>query len=255
MAGSSLMRPDSTSSLARLPLFVSRKCGALDTRASRRCVAMLGLLSTAATPGSANSSRILAMRCPHSSRSPSSWASSNTARAYRLAAAVATSDLLDGSLDQASMLRVVKRLADHLLRRGDDEVRDLGAHGADGLVSLGLDLLPRVLDAALGFFALVPHLLAERLRRLGGRVEDALRGLAGVVELGGRLLELCLGGSPRLLGLLQLLGDGALARLCDLDDPRVHVAREDGEHHEEGDQLDDHRSVDRDDARGREKEH
>src|SRR5205823_6922194 len=99
--------------------------GAAATRASRCSVAIVGLLSTAATSGSANSSRILTRRCDHASTSPSCCASSKIARAYRLAAAVATGDLLDRTLDQPSVLGLIQGLADDFLGRSNHKPRDL----------------------------------------------------------------------------------------------------------------------------------
>src|ERR1700730_8419550 len=55
---------------------------------------------------------------------------------------------------------------------------------------------------------------------------------------------------------MQLVGDLALARLGQPHDLWIDIAGEDGRHDQEGDQLDDHRSVDVDDAgRAREKQH
>ena len=48
---------------------------------------------------------------------------------------------------------------------------------------------------------------------------------------------------------MELLRDGALPPLGDLDDLGVHPPREDGQHEQEGQQLDDHRPIDFDDAR------
>src|SRR2546430_14273882 len=189
---------------------------------------MVGLVRTAATFGSSNSSRILARRRAHCSRSPSCWASSNTARAYRLAAAVATRDLLDRPLDQLPVLGIVERFADDLLGGGDDELRDLGPHRADGLVSLGFDLLARALDRALGLLVrLLPQLLPELLGRLRSAIDHALRGPPRIVELGLCLRELGFGRSSRLLGLLQLTGDGLLAGFVELVDPWIDEHRAD----------------------------
>src|SRR5437899_12266902 len=95
---------------------------------------MVGLVRTAATFGSSNSSRILARRRAHCSRSPSCWASSNTARAYRLAAAVATRDLLDRPLDQLPVLGIVERFADDLLGGGDHNLDEMGSYREQWMV-------------------------------------------------------------------------------------------------------------------------
>src|SRR6267378_2000407 len=213
---------------------------------SMRCEAgMVGLTSTASTTGSPTRSRI-ALRCRcHSSMRPSSVASSNTALAYRLAAAVATRNLLDGSLDQLLVLRRIKRLADDLLCGGHHQPRDLCLHRLDGFEALGLDLFPRGFEETPGLvLSLLLELLPELLRRFVCCLNDALCGLSRVVQLGLGFLEPLLGRGAFLLGFAQQVGNLALPRLRQPHDLRKYIAGEDGQHHEECDHLDDHRPVD-----------
>src|SRR5258705_11124514 len=137
------------SSRARLVASGSSTCGARDTSAMRSSVAIVGLVSTAATPGSASRSRTASIRLPHSSTWPSAWASSKTALAYLLAAAVATGNLRDRTIDQLAVLGVVQGLADDLLGRGHDKLGDFAAHRLDGPLPLGFDLLAGGFDGAL----------------------------------------------------------------------------------------------------------
>src|ERR1700716_4340767 len=157
IAPTSRMRFDSMRSFARL--VASRPSNRSETRAIRCSVAIVGLVRTCATSGSDSTSRTCARRRPHSSTWPSPSASSKTALAYRLAAAVATHNLPDRLVDQLSVLVVVERLADDLFRRGHDQACDLVADRAHRLVPLRLDLLARGLDGALRLlFGFLPHL-------------------------------------------------------------------------------------------------
>src|SRR6266566_3829113 len=184
----------------------------------RRGAEMVGLTRTAATSGSAMTSRITVSWRRHSSTCPSSEASSKIAFAYRLAAAVATRDLLYGLFDQALVLGQIQRLADLFPGRFEKPT---------GLV-LGLLL----------------QLLAELLCRLACGIDDALGRLSSVVQLGFGFFEPGFGRDAFLLGLSQLVGNLALPRLCQPHDLRVNVAGEDCHHHQERDHLDDHRPVD-----------
>src|SRR5579859_4434190 len=217
----------------------------------RRSLEIVGFARTSATSGFDMSSPSAASCSCHSSTRFSSVASSKTARAYLLAAAVATRHLRDRPLDQLLVLLVVERLTDDLLRRLDHEPGDLGADRLDGLVALRLDLLGRRLaDALRLLFGLGLQLGAQLLRRLAGRVDHALRGLARVLELRPCLFELLLSLGARLLRLPQLLGDRTLPGLRLPHDHRVDPAGEHGQHDHERDQLDPDRAVDVDDARG-----
>src|SRR5579864_8122604 len=244
MSSMSATRFDSMSSLARLvPSSPSARID--ETSLIRSPASRVGLESTAATSGSVSRSRASARRPCHSSIWPSCWASSNTARAYRLAAAVATRNLLDRLLDQALLLPGVERLADHLLRRGDHHAGHLGADRLDGLFALGLDLLAGGLGQALRIrLGLLPHLLPHLLRRPVGARHDLLRRTARVLQALFRVGQPLLGLLARLLGLLELGLDRLLPRLCGLDDARVRVAGEDPHHQQEGGELDPERRVD-----------
>src|SRR6266511_2256620 len=220
MPAASSMRPDSIRSRARLVPSSSSGLGDVATSASRCSVAMVGLLSTAATSGSARSSRTSASRPDHCWTEPSCCARSNAALAYLLAAAVATRDLLYGAFDEVAVLALVEGLADDLLRGHDDHARHLVARRLQRPLTLRLDLLAGVLtDAPRLLFRLLLQVLPHLLARLVG-------------------------------GLLQLLRDGAPARLGHLDDLWVHVPGEDREHHQERQHLDDHSPVEVDDAGG-----
>src|SRR5256885_7753710 len=145
-------------------------------------------------------SRSAATWARQSSTRPSSLASSKAARAYLLAAAVATRHLRDRLLDQLLVLLSVERLPDHLLGRGHHEVRHLVAHRLDRLVSFGVDGLAGGLGDPLRLLLrLLFHLDAQLLRGLAGGLDDALRGLARVFELGLSILQAGLGRGPRLL--------------------------------------------------------
>src|SRR5450756_23206 len=250
IAPTSRTRSDSMSSFARLVASSSNTCGEAETSAIRRSVAIVGLVSTAATSGSDSSSRTLAKRRPHSGTWPSCSASSKTAFAYRLAAAVATRNLTYSPVDQLPVLVIVERLADNLLRRRHDQVRHLAPHRLDRALPLGLDLFACGLDSSLRLvFSLLLELLAQLLTRLRCGVDHALGGLARVGQLRLGFVQPSLGRGARLLCLLQLFGDRPLAGLSHLDDLGVHVAGKDGQHDQERDQLDDHGPVDLDDAR------
>src|SRR6267378_6219884 len=164
MAPTSRTRSDSMRSFARL--VASLPSNRSETMAMRCSVAMVGLVSARATSGSDNTALTWPRRRLHSPTWPSLSASSNTALAYRLAAAVATRHLLDGLVDQLAVLRVVERLADDLFRGGNHQVGDLAANRTHRLVPLGFDLFARSLDRALGLlFRFLPHLLPKLLRR------------------------------------------------------------------------------------------
>src|SRR6266545_2762225 len=172
------MRPDSMSSRARLVAWSSNSFGAVATNPSRCSMAIVGLLSTAATSGSAKSSRTFAVRRAHSSTLPSCCASSKTARAYLLAAPVGTRDLLDGLFDELPVPALVERLPDHLLRGHDDQGRHLVARGLQRAFALGLDLFARRLaDPARLLLGLLPEVLADLLARLVGRLDELRSGL------------------------------------------------------------------------------
>src|SRR5437899_177936 len=119
------MRPDSMSNRARFVPSSSNRRGDSAMIASRCSVGIVGLLSTVASFGSANSSRISVRRRSQASMLPSCCASSNTAFAYRLAATVGTRNLLDRPLDQLPVLGLIEGLADDLLGGGDNERRHL----------------------------------------------------------------------------------------------------------------------------------
>src|SRR5580700_773722 len=130
------------------------------------------------------------MRRLHSSTLPCVSASSKTAFAYLLAAAVATRHLRYRPLDQLPVLSVVERLANHLLGGRHDKVRHFAAHRLDRPLALGLDLLLGGLDRSLRLvFRLLLELLAKLLGGLGGSVDDALGGHAGVFQLRRRLFQ------------------------------------------------------------------
>src|SRR6266568_2077221 len=204
----------------------------------RRGAEMVGLTRTAATSGSAMTSRITVSWRRHSSTCPSSEASSKIAFAYRLAAAVATRDLLYGLFDQALVLGQIQRLADHFLRRRHDQAGDLRFHGLDRLEAIGFDLLPGRFEKPTGLvLGLLLQLLAELLCRLACGIDDALGRLSSVVQLGFGFFEPGFGRDAFLLGLSQLVGNLALPRLCQPHDLRVNVAGEDCHHHQEGDLL------------------
>src|SRR6266581_3670312 len=205
----------------------------------RRGAEMVGLTRTAATSGSAMTSRITVSWRRHSSTCPSSEASSKIAFAYRLAAAVATRDLLYGLFDQALVLGQIQRLADHFLRRRHDQAGDLRFHGLDRLEAIGFDLLPGRFEKPTGLvLGLLLQLLAELLCRLACGIDDALGRLSSVVQLGFGFFEPGFGRDAFLLGLSQLVGNLALPRLCQPHDLRVNVAGEDCHHHQERDHLD-----------------
>src|SRR6202521_4673353 len=205
-------RFDSMSSFARFVASGSRTCGASAMSAKRCSVAMVGLVSTDAISGSERSSRTEAMRRLHSSTWPSPSASSKTAFAYLLAAAVATRHLRYRAVDQLPVLGVVERLADDLLGGGHDKIRNFAAHRLDRTLALGLDLFLGGLDCSLRLlFCFLLELLTELLTRLGRSVDHAL---------------------------------GGLARVFQLHNLRIDIAREDRQHDQERDQLDDHRPVD-----------
>src|SRR5712692_4211733 len=144
---------------------------------------MVGLVNTAATSGSANSSRTRWSRCAHSSTLPSSRAISKTAFAYRLAAAVATRDLLDRTLDQLLMPGSVKGFADDFFGGCHNQGGDLSASGLQRAFTLRLDFSSGRLRDAFGIlFGLFSHVLAHLLTGLVCRVDDLLRGLAGLLE-------------------------------------------------------------------------
>src|SRR6266566_4246236 len=230
-------------------LVVSPPSNRFETRSIRCSLAIVGLVSTRATSGSDITSRTCARRWPHSSTLPSSLASSKIAFAYLLAAAVATRNLHDRLVDQLPVPVIVERLADDLFGRGDHQVCDLAAYRTHRLIPLGFDLLTCRLDRPLRFlFGFLPHLLPKLLRRLRGGVDHTLRGLAGVGQLLLGFLQTLLGRGAGFLGLLQLFGDLPLASLGQRHDPRIYVPREDRQHDQERDQLDDHGPVDRDNA-------
>src|SRR5467141_529915 len=167
-----------------------------------------------------------------SSTRPSWTASSNTAVAYRLAAAVATRHLLDRLVDQLLVLRGVEGLADHLLGCGDDEAGNFAAHCLHCFQSLGLDLLASRFEQTSRLVLGLPlQLLAELLRRLTGGVNDALGRLSRFVQLRLGFFESCLSSGALPLGLLQLLDDLALACLRQPHDRGVNVTGENGQHH------------------------
>src|SRR5258708_10912121 len=145
----SLTRFDSMTSFARFVASGSKTCGAPEISAVRCAVVIVGLVSTAATSGSKNDSRIDARRRPHSATWFSCTASSNTAFAYLLAAAVATRHLLNRLVDEPPVLVVVQRLADDLFGGRHDKSRDLVAHRLYRPLPLGLDLLAPRLALAL----------------------------------------------------------------------------------------------------------
>src|SRR5450759_426739 len=115
MPATCFTRLDSIRSRARLVASGSSTCGAAEMSSMRRLTGIVGFVSTAATAGSDSRSRIVANRWVHSSTLPSSVASSNTARAYRLAAAVATGHLGYRPLDELLVLCIVERLANDFL--------------------------------------------------------------------------------------------------------------------------------------------
>src|SRR5438093_2826632 len=181
--------------------------------------------------------------------SPSCCASSKTALAYLLAAAVGTRHLLNRVLDQPPVFRIVEPLADDLFGRVHHERRHLCPHRLDRLLALRVDFLAcRLGDAPRLFLCLLPQVLTGLLARPVGRIDQILSRLARVVELRLRLLQPRLGICLRPFCLPQLLRDGALPRLGQPDDLRVDPSRKDGEHHQERDQLDHHGAVDVDDA-------
>src|SRR5467141_3772499 len=244
------MRPDSISSLARLVASASNTCGGLEMRASRSSAGIVGLLSTAATFGSANSSAISARRRLHSSSLPSCWASSNTAFAYRLALAVATRNFLNRPLDQLPMLGLIECLADDFLGGGDDQCRHLAPGRLERTLTLGLDVFSsRLGNASCVLFGFLPHVLPQLLTRFVRRVDDLLCRLPRFLELGLRFFQPRFGGGARLLGVVKLLRDCALSRFRDLHHLRIDVPGEHRKHDEEREQLDDHRPIDLDDAR------
>src|SRR4029077_19250248 len=116
----------------------------------RRAAGRVGFRSTCATPGSPMSSVIATRWRRHSSTRPSSRASSKTALAYLLAAAVATRNLLNGLVDELLVLGQVERPADALLGSGHDQARHLAAHRLDRLHPVRLNFLARRLDQPLG---------------------------------------------------------------------------------------------------------
>src|SRR5487761_1042581 len=171
-----LTRFDSISSRARLVACGSNTWGVSEMSSMRRPTGIVGLVRTAATAGSDSRSRTVARRWPHSSICRSSVARSKTARAYRLAAAVATSHLGYRSLDELLVLSRVEGLADDFLSRRHDEARNLIAHRLDRLASgcrktFGL------------LFRFLLELLAQLLSGLGRAFDYRLRGLARLCEL------------------------------------------------------------------------
>src|SRR5258708_5364078 len=160
----SLTRFDSMTSFARFVASGSKTCGAPEISVIRCSVAIVGLVSTAATSGSKNDSRIDPRRRPHSSTWFSCTASSKTAFAFLLAAAVATRHLLNRLVDEPPVLVVVQRLADDLFGGRHDKARDLVAHGLYRPLPLGLALLARRLDRSLRLlFGLLLQLMAQLL--------------------------------------------------------------------------------------------
>src|SRR5713226_8671689 len=238
------------SSFARFVASGSKTCGAPETSAIRCSVGMVGLVNTDATCGSDINWRTAASRRPHSSTLRSCSASSKTAFAYRLAAAVATRHLRYRPVDKLLVLGVVERLADDLLGGGHDKVRNFAAHRLDRTLALGLDLFLCGIDGSLRLlFCFLLELLTELLTRLCGSVDHALGRLARVFQLRLGLFQTLLRFGSRELGLFQLPRDRLLAGLSQLHYLRIDIAGEDREHDQERDQLDDHRPVDRYDAR------
>src|SRR5260370_24175265 len=207
----SLTRFDSMSSFARFVASGSKTCGAPEISTMRCSVAIVGLVSMAATSGSENDSRIEVRRRPQSSTWRSCSASSKTAFAYRLAAAVATGHLLDRLVDKLSVLGVIQRLAYDLLGCGHDQVRDFAAYGLHGALTLGLNVFPCGLDGPLRLLlGLLLQLLTQLLSRLRGGVDHALSRFAGVLQPGGGIFQALLRLDTRLLRFFQLLRDRQL---------------------------------------------
>src|SRR5207245_9735770 len=151
---------------------------------------MVGLVRTAATFGSSNSSRILARRRAHCSRSPACWASSNTAFAYRLAAAVATRDLLNSPVDELFVLAIVERFADHLFRSHDHQSGQFVTRRLKRTLAFNLDLFPsRLGDPSRLLLGLLLGVLPRLLGGSVGSIDDLLRGLARVLQFSLGFLE------------------------------------------------------------------
>src|SRR5262245_51887216 len=124
-------------------------------------------------------------------------------------------ELADGLLDQAAVVGVVERLARHLLRCHERQVRDLGPDLLERAAGLGLDLAPGLLQPALAIgLGLRLDALALGLGDAPSLGEDLLGVSARLPQQGAVLRELL----PRLLArvvrLLQRLAD-ALAALVD----------------------------------------
>ena len=124
---------------------------------------------------------------------------------------------------------------------------DLVAHGLDRALPLGLDLLARGLDvirlASSSAFCLSscrscsPDLVAASI------TDCAVLRASFSLRLG--FLEPRFGFGARLLGLGQLLRDLRCRASASLTISRIHPSREDRQHHQERDQLDDHGAIDR----------
>src|SRR5438309_933680 len=240
-------RPDSTRSFARLTTSRSARSPSTSVIASsRRSRAIVGFSSTPDTSGAENTTRTSARRSAQASSCPSCWASSKMARAYRLAAAPATgaSHLLYRPVDEPTMPVAVESLPDHLLGGGDDEVRDLGAHAVEGPVALRDDLLARVVGDPLSLFFRTPARVgAELLRGLVRALDDARRLASRLTQLGLGVPQTPLGLLPGLLGRAELLGDRQLARLGGRHHAWVHPPGQDQHHDDEGDDLDQEREA------------
>src|SRR2546427_5740293 len=196
----------------------------------------------------------LASRRDHASISPAGWASSKMAFAYRLAAPVATGNLLDGTLDQLLVLGSVKRFPDHLFGRRDHQAGNLVACRLDRTLALGVDIACGALDDALVFgVGLLPELVPELLAGAVRPFDDGLGRAPRFDQLLIRLFQACLGLRPSLFRLLELGGDVTLPRFRDVDDPGKHRLGdaeerqrnpgEEQEHEQEADGLDYERAV------------
>src|SRR5216683_7073105 len=256
MPAISSTRPVSMSILERLVASGSRNFGAA-INSSRRAAEIVGFVKTCSTVGSLMRSLSAASCRCHSATRPSSEASSNTASAYRLAAAVATRNLLDGPVDQLLVFGQVERLADDLFCGRDDQSRHLAPNRLDRLQPLGIDLLERGLADPPGLvLCFLLELLSDLFGGLGSGVDHGLRRAARLVQLRLRFLQSSFGGDPCFFSFFQLVGHLALTCLGQPDDLWIHVTSEDRHHDQECDQLDDHRPIDVDDAgNARQKNH
>src|ERR1700680_3975726 len=167
------------------------------------------------------------------------------ARAYLLAAAVATGHLGYRTFDELLVLGSIEGLAEDFLGCRHHEAGHIFANRLDGLLSLGLDLLASSLRDALGLllrllFGFLPQLLAGP----GGTRDDLLCRDPCLLQVFLSLGQPGFGVLARLLGCLELGSDGLLTRLGRFDQTRVYVPSENSHHQEKCGELDPERRID-----------